>query len=506
MTEYEPSYSAAPLRVFLCHSSDDKQTIRKLRRRLQDDGFRPWLDEVDIKPGDDWDTAIRHAVRASHIVAVCVSTSSVGKSGYLQKEIRFALDIADEKPDGAVFIIPVRLEACDIPERLSRWQYVNLFESDGYERLSTALRAQAEMRLVEGFVKSSGHERNHLGGSLMRQAFPEDSAITPDNAEDVAAEAIYGLSSGARTERVHAALRLTNRCFITGGRLAFLTKGQQQRLTKVLALALDRDEATQCAALWALLWLTGARNRIAGSSDRQLDCVLLDQSLAEKIDALLQSPGLDSNTVKFGCLVLTRESGVRPIADQVDWMYELAFIADGAKPRRGLQPPNVTGRRLSTSWMKHLLISTADADVRSRIAQTLGAFGDFIAELREPLRSLFLDPANSLDDRDEAMLYLAMSGVPGTSQILVQAADTVPVGKDDYLHTRGVLGLLLLDDIDILAQQLRKDLAHADPRPYAFGLAGSVDLRGRDYLEQLSKSGSRRSRDAVSKALSTVWR
>ena len=70
MTEYEPSYSAAPLRVFLCHSSDDKQTIRKLRRRLQDDGFRPWLDEVDIKPGDDWDTAIRHAVRASHIVAV----------------------------------------------------------------------------------------------------------------------------------------------------------------------------------------------------------------------------------------------------------------------------------------------------------------------------------------------------------------------------------------------------------------------------------------------------
>jgi len=130
------------LQVFLCHSSGDKEAARALHRRLQADGYSPWLDEVDLIAGQDWDLEIRKAVRSSHVILVLLSDASVKKAGYVQKEIRVALDAADEQPEGAIFIIPARLEDADVPERLARIQYVDLFKRDGYAKLLKALEAR----------------------------------------------------------------------------------------------------------------------------------------------------------------------------------------------------------------------------------------------------------------------------------------------------------------------------------------------------------------------------
>lgn len=135
------------LRVFLCHSSGDKPPVRNLYHRLQADGFDPWLDEEDLLPGQDWQREIPLAIRRSDIVVVCLSSSSITKTGYIQKELKFALDVADEQPEGTIFIIPVRIEECEIPERLSRWQWVNLFQPNGYERLVRSLRLRANAAL-----------------------------------------------------------------------------------------------------------------------------------------------------------------------------------------------------------------------------------------------------------------------------------------------------------------------------------------------------------------------
>lgn len=108
------------LSVFMCHGSEDKSRVRALRETLLEHGFDAWLDEAEILPGQDWDAEIRRAVRGSDTVLVCLSKTSIGKSGYLQKEIRFALDVADEKPDGMIFLIPARLEPCEVPDRLQR--------------------------------------------------------------------------------------------------------------------------------------------------------------------------------------------------------------------------------------------------------------------------------------------------------------------------------------------------------------------------------------------------
>lgn len=132
---------APRLRVFLCHSSNDKAAVRRLRAELSNAWIDPWLDEEKLLPGQKWTVEIPKAVRASDVVIVCLSAGSVNKAGYLQKEIRIALDVAEEKPEGTIFIIPVRLEACPVPDRLSEYHWVDLFEAAGMGRLMEALKA-----------------------------------------------------------------------------------------------------------------------------------------------------------------------------------------------------------------------------------------------------------------------------------------------------------------------------------------------------------------------------
>ncbi len=130
--------------VFICHASEDKPAARHLHKRLKADGFRPWMDEVDLLPGQDWELEIRLAVRRSDVVLVCLSARSVAKTGFVQREIKIALDAAEERPEGTIYIIPARLDECQLPERLAKWQRVDTYASDGYERLCQALWAKKE--------------------------------------------------------------------------------------------------------------------------------------------------------------------------------------------------------------------------------------------------------------------------------------------------------------------------------------------------------------------------
>lgn len=133
------------LKVFLCHSSDDRAAVKELYDRLRlEEIVEPWLDKEDLLPGENWDIEIKRAVRDADIVLVCLSRNSVNKEGYVQKEIKYALDIADEKPENTIFIIPLKLEECDIPERLSRLQWLNYFENGSHEKLLRSIQKRYE--------------------------------------------------------------------------------------------------------------------------------------------------------------------------------------------------------------------------------------------------------------------------------------------------------------------------------------------------------------------------
>lgn len=129
--------------VFLCHGSEDKPAVRDIYTRLQLSGFNPWFDEKNILPGQDWDYEIINAIKQSHAILVCLSSTSVNKEGYINKEIKVALNVADEKPEGSIFVIPLRLDICEIPQRLRQWQWVNFFDKNGYDDVVKALKSRA---------------------------------------------------------------------------------------------------------------------------------------------------------------------------------------------------------------------------------------------------------------------------------------------------------------------------------------------------------------------------
>ena len=78
-------------------------------------------------------------MRSSEVILICLSRNSVNKEGYVQKEIKRALQVAEEKPEGTIFVIPVKLDDCKVPESLRRWHYVDLLEDNGYAKLCRAL-------------------------------------------------------------------------------------------------------------------------------------------------------------------------------------------------------------------------------------------------------------------------------------------------------------------------------------------------------------------------------
>ncbi|MBW4635065.1 MAG: toll/interleukin-1 receptor domain-containing protein [Iphinoe sp. HA4291-MV1] len=138
--------SKRQLQVFLCHSSDDKPTVRELYKQLLNEEFQPWLDEENILPGQNWELEIKKAVQSADVIIICLSKNSVNKIGYIQKEIKFALDIAERQPEGSIFIVPMKIDNCNVPQRLSDYQWLDWFTNPavGYIKLLKALKHRAK--------------------------------------------------------------------------------------------------------------------------------------------------------------------------------------------------------------------------------------------------------------------------------------------------------------------------------------------------------------------------
>lgn len=150
-----------PLKVFLCHASTDKPKVRELYRYLRRRGINPWFDEEDLVGGQDWQVEIPKALATSDAIIICLTKNSVDKEGYIQKEIKFALDKALEMPEGRIFLIPVKFEECEVPFALSRYQWVDLTVESGYAKMMKALKfraSQLERSTVEVSKKNVEEE------------------------------------------------------------------------------------------------------------------------------------------------------------------------------------------------------------------------------------------------------------------------------------------------------------------------------------------------------------
>ena len=132
------------IQVVICSTEEDKDKVRELRTKLMSDGVNPWVVE-DVLPGAERDLVIRRVVADADIVLMCLSPSAVTSTSHFQVQLRVALGAAESRPRDEVFIIPVQLEECDIPESLQRWEPVSMLRATDYDRLLRSLHSKAEM-------------------------------------------------------------------------------------------------------------------------------------------------------------------------------------------------------------------------------------------------------------------------------------------------------------------------------------------------------------------------
>ncbi|MEP7351799.1 MAG: TIR domain-containing protein [Acidobacteriota bacterium] len=134
-------------RVFIAYVVEDLKLARKLRDGLAAAGCAPWLDKDQLLAGQDWPRAIERAIGTADAFIACFSPRSLKKRGQFQCELRLALEQARRRPlwdrEDDAFLLPVRLEPCEVPRRIAEHvQYVDLFPDwdSGLQQLIRSIR------------------------------------------------------------------------------------------------------------------------------------------------------------------------------------------------------------------------------------------------------------------------------------------------------------------------------------------------------------------------------
>ena len=136
--------------IFLAYARQDLSIVKSIYYSLRDAGYQPWLDVEALLPGQDWLFALEGAIKDSDIFLVFLSSNSINKRGYVQKEIKIAFEKSQLLRSDEVFLIPVRLEPVEPPEILRQYQWIDYFAEGGPERLMLAIRMAIEHRRKRG--------------------------------------------------------------------------------------------------------------------------------------------------------------------------------------------------------------------------------------------------------------------------------------------------------------------------------------------------------------------
>jgi hypothetical protein len=102
---------------FLSYARLDERIALRLADKLLAAGVSVWVDQYDIRPSQHWDRAVETAVRGCQGMIVVLSPRSAA-SPNVADEVSVAID-------GGKDIIPILIEPCTIPLRMTRMQFID---------------------------------------------------------------------------------------------------------------------------------------------------------------------------------------------------------------------------------------------------------------------------------------------------------------------------------------------------------------------------------------------
>jgi hypothetical protein len=106
---------------FLSYARADSAIALKLADDLKAAGAAVWVDQYDIHPSQLWDRAVEDAVRGCEGMIVVLSPHSTA-SPNVADEVSVAIDAGKT-------VIPVLVERCTLPLRMTRMQFIDATEN-----------------------------------------------------------------------------------------------------------------------------------------------------------------------------------------------------------------------------------------------------------------------------------------------------------------------------------------------------------------------------------------
>jgi hypothetical protein len=108
-------------------------------------GLQPVVDFKKLKAGQNWNYEIKLAFTKSSMIVVLLSKNSVDHRGYVQRELRLALDRVQEMLVDDIYIIPVLIDDdVKIPDQLKEYQYVAACDPKYREAIADSISHQLE--------------------------------------------------------------------------------------------------------------------------------------------------------------------------------------------------------------------------------------------------------------------------------------------------------------------------------------------------------------------------
>ncbi len=142
---YKAPDNSEKKKVFISYAREDIEVAERLYHDLEKAGLKPWMDEKDLLPGQNWELTVTNAIKESSYFLALLSENSVSKKGYVQKKLKMALDILAEFPKSEIFLLPLRLNNCHpLDEALQEISWGGLFPSydDGFKDVMRVLESE----------------------------------------------------------------------------------------------------------------------------------------------------------------------------------------------------------------------------------------------------------------------------------------------------------------------------------------------------------------------------
>ncbi len=105
--------------VFISYAREDLPAVQQLKAGLEAAGVTTWFDVDRLESGDDYDRKIqRNIQRCSYFIPVVSAATQRRLEGYFRREWSYAIDRARNMADGALFVLPVSIDATTAAEAL----------------------------------------------------------------------------------------------------------------------------------------------------------------------------------------------------------------------------------------------------------------------------------------------------------------------------------------------------------------------------------------------------